>query len=89
MELWSLLALKPSFPLFWSSWENHLLTQAGCCVLNSRRGHNEDTSSTSLKYYIQNITFNNHQPQNNYANVSLYYIRPFPLGNYIEFNREK
>ncbi len=26
MELWSLLALKPSFPLFWSnvSWENRL-----------------------------------------------------------------
>ncbi len=55
------------------------LLKRGFCVVNSRRGHNEDTSSTSLKYYMQNITFNNHQPQNNYA--SLYYITPFPLGN--------
>ncbi len=29
-------------------------------ILNSRRGHNEDTSSTSLKYYIQDITVNNY-----------------------------
>ncbi len=32
----------------------HARTQAS--ILNSRRGHNEDTSSTSLKYYIQDIT---------------------------------
>ncbi len=59
MELGSLLALKRSFPLFWS-WENRLLTHAGFCVVNSWCGHNEDTSSTSLKYYMQNIKFNNH-----------------------------
>ncbi len=33
-------------------------TQAS--ILNSRRGHNDDTSSTSLKYYIQDITVNNY-----------------------------
>ncbi len=33
-------------------------TQAS--ILNSRREHNEDTSSTSLKYYIQDITVNNY-----------------------------
>ncbi len=61
MELWSLLALKRSFPLFWRSWENRLLlTQAGCSVLNSQRGHNEDTCSASLKYYMQDITVNNY-----------------------------
>ncbi len=68
----------------------HARTQAS--VLNSRRGHNEDTSSTSLKYYIQDSTVNNYhfkislQPQNNYASL---YITPFPLGNYIQFNREQ
>ncbi len=39
MKLWSLLALNGSFPLFQRSWESRLLlTQAGCCVLNSKVG---------------------------------------------------
>ncbi len=65
MELWSLLALKSYFPLFWRSWENSLLlththtrTHTQADVLNSRRGHNEET--TSLKYYMQDITVNNY-----------------------------
>ncbi len=61
MELWSLLALNG---LSLSSDEAEKiassLTQAGCSVLNSRRGHNEDTCSASLKYYMQDITVNNY-----------------------------
>ncbi len=41
-----------------SSSRTHARTQAS--ILNSRREHNEDTSSTSLKYYIQDITVNNY-----------------------------
>ncbi len=37
-----------------------LLTRTQASILNSRRGHNDDTSSTSLKYYIQDITVNNY-----------------------------
>ncbi len=37
-----------------------LLTQAGCSVLNSRRGHNEDTCSARLNNYMQDITVNNY-----------------------------
>ncbi len=61
----------------------HARTHAS--ILNSQRGHNEDTSSTSLKYYIQDITVNNYRLQNNYA--SLYYITPFPLGNVVSFRK--
>ncbi len=76
--------LKQSFPLFWRSWEASSLTQAGCSVLNSRRRHNEDTSSAILKYYMQDITVNN------YHFISLkIIITLFPLGNYIQFNREQ
>ncbi len=49
-------------------------THPGCCL-----GLNEDTSSTRLKYYMQD--------KNYYA--SLYYITLFPLGNYIQFNRKQ
>ncbi len=38
----------------------HTHAHAGCSVLNSQRGHNEDTCSASLKYYIQDITVNNY-----------------------------
>ncbi len=38
----------------------HKHAHAGCSVLNSQRGHNEDTCSASLKYYIQDITVNNY-----------------------------
>ncbi len=41
-----------------SSSRTHARTQAS--ILNSRREHKEDTSSTSLKYYIQDITVNNY-----------------------------
>ncbi len=60
MELWSLLALNG---LSLSSEEAEKPpphTSRLLCPYNSRRGHNEDTSSTSLKYYIQDITVNNY-----------------------------
>ncbi len=60
MELWSLLALN-GLCLSSEEAENHPpLTRTQASILNSRRGHNEDTSSTSLKYYIQDITVNNY-----------------------------
>ncbi len=80
MELWSLLALKPSFPSSEVA-EEIASSHTQASVSLTPWAGTMKTSSTSLKYYIQNITFNNHQPQNNYANVSLYYITPFPLVN--------
>ncbi len=59
MELWSLLALN-RLSLSSEVAENIASSHKQASVSCSRRGHNEDTSSTSLKYYMQNITFNNY-----------------------------
>ncbi len=53
--------LKTVVPLSSEEAEKHPpLTQAGCSVLNSWRGHNKDTCSASLKYYMKDITVNNY-----------------------------
>ncbi len=56
------LPYKPSFPLFWRSWEIASSHKQAAVSLTTRCGHNEDKLNKS-EYYIQNITFNNHQPQ--------------------------
>ncbi len=52
--------LKTVFASLLKKLRSILLTHWGCSVLNSRRGYNEDTSSASLKYYMQDITVNNY-----------------------------
>ncbi len=52
--------LKTVFPSLLKKLRSLLLTHKQASVLNSRRGHNEVTSSTSLKYYMQDITVNNY-----------------------------
>ncbi len=52
--------LKTVVPSLLKKLRSLLLTQAGCSVLNSRRGHNEDTCSARLNNYMQDITVNNY-----------------------------
>ncbi len=54
------------------------LTHTGFCVLNSRRGHNEDTSSPSLKYCMQDITVNNYHFISLKIIMLVFCITPFP-----------
>ncbi len=61
MELLSLLAVNPSFPLFWSNLAEKIASSHTQAAVSLTPGAGTmKTSSTSLKYYIQNITFNNH-----------------------------
>ncbi len=73
--------LKRSFPLSEEAEKTASSSHKQASILNSRRGHNEDTCSASLKYYIQDITVNN------YHFISLKIIMLVFIHNTVSFRK--